>query len=51
MADNNYDKNERELVLQMEKRFGLEQGFATKCESILNEYILFQAKINQLVLE
>lgn len=51
MVDNNYDDDERKLVARMETLFGLESGFAIKCESILNEYILFQNKINQLIIE
>lgn len=51
MADNNYDDRERTLVTKMESMFGLENGFVKKCEMILNEYVTFQTRINQLILE
>ena len=50
MADGSYDDSERELIARIEENFQLETGFAEKCESILSEYILFQAKINQLII-
>lgn len=50
MADNNYDDNERKVVARMESMFKLEPGFSMKCESVLNEYISFQDRLNQLIL-
>lgn len=51
MSDNNYDDNERKIVANMEQQFNLNKGFANKCEMILKEYILFQNKINQLIID
>ncbi|GAA0790212.1 hypothetical protein [Hathewaya limosa] len=51
MADNNYDDNERKIVVNMEKVFKLNKGFANDCEMILNEYISFQNRINYLILD
>lgn len=50
MADGNFDDDERALVGKLEKGFKLKPDFAAKCEAVLNEYILFQNKINQLIL-
>lgn len=51
MADNNYDDNERKIVVNMEEAFNLNKGFANECEMILNEYISFQNRINHLILD
>lgn len=50
MADGNYDDNERQIIAGMEQKFGLDAGFADGCEAVLQEYIVFQNKINKLVL-
>ena len=50
MVDKNYDESERDLIGRLENEFGMEANFASECEKILNEYISFQEKINQLVL-
>ncbi len=50
MADGNYDNNERKIVANMETEFGVFGNFADTCESILNEYITFQNRINSLVI-
>lgn len=50
MADGNYDDNERRIIAGMEQKFGLDAGFANGCEAVLQEYIVFQNKINKLVL-
>lgn len=50
MADNNYDDKEREVIYQMAYAFGLGNDFCKKCEELLNEYIIFQNKINTLIL-
>lgn len=51
LADGNYDEDERELINKLEMEFDIGLGFAKKCEDILNEYIAFQTKLNQLILE
>lgn len=50
MADNNYDDSERKVIARMENIFDLEPGFSVKCELVLNEYISFQGRLNQLIL-
>lgn len=50
MADGKYDEAERVLISRMESEFGVESGFAEKCEDILKEYISFQKRINEFVL-
>lgn len=50
MADGNYDDKERAMILNMEKVFEIELEFAEECEKILMEYIKFQERINELVL-
>ena len=50
MVDKNYDESERDLIGRLENELGMEANFASECEKILNEYISFQEKINQLVL-
>ena len=51
MADGKYDNDEKEIIGQMIMEYGLNSDFASKCESLLNEYIEFQSRINNLVLE
>lgn len=50
MVDNNYEDSERNVIARMENIFELEIGFSVKCESILNEYISLQGRLNQLIL-
>ncbi len=50
MADGGYDKDEKELINLAEKQFGIEEGFAKKCEDGLIKYIEFQTALNQIVL-
>lgn len=50
LADGTYDGNERKLIAKMEDELQLESGFAGKCAAILEEYVSFQNRINQLVL-
>ena len=51
MSDDIYGDNEKALIRKMEKEFNADKDFAEKCENILNEYIAFQGRINQLILE
>lgn len=51
MADGNYDESERNLINKLEMEFDIDLGFARDCETVLNEYIAFQTKLNQLILE
>lgn len=51
MADGKFDEDERKLVTRMEVEFKLGAEYAMKCEAILEEYIAFQNKINQHVLD
>lgn len=50
MVDQKYDVTERELIRKMEETFETHMDFSQKCESIINEYISFQTRINQLVI-
>nr|WP_304430005.1 hypothetical protein [uncultured Acetatifactor sp.] len=50
MADGHYDKREKELITKIEKELNMETEFANKCEAVMNEYILFQGRINELIL-
>lgn len=50
MADSNYDNDERKVISQMMSEYNIDADYAKNCESILNEYIEFQGKINKLVL-
>lgn len=50
MADNNYDDNERAIVSNMERTFGIDESFGVECEKVINEYISFQNRINNLVI-
>ncbi len=51
MVDGNYNENERMLINQIQEKFKIDSGFADKCEGVLVDYIAFQGKINQLVLD
>jgi tellurite resistance protein len=50
MADGNFDEGERNILIGIENEFCIEKGFVDKCEKVINEYISFQSKINNLVL-
>ena len=51
MVDGNYDKNEQEIISGLRKKLGLEVGFLSDCEAVLQEYIELQTKINRMILE
>lgn len=51
MVDGNYDDDERTFILNMQKEFGIDKEFEKQCETILQEYIKFQERINELVIE
>lgn len=51
IVDGYYDENERTLIKQMEDKFQIDAGYADKCEQVISEYVAFQRKINQLVME
>lgn len=50
MADNNYDKTEREFIHSIMIDFGIEETFDQKCETVINEYIEFQNKLNRMII-
>ena len=51
MADGNYDEDERALINNLELEFDIGLGFAKNCEAVLKEYIAFQTRLNQFILE
>lgn len=50
MSDGNYDETEKEFIYSTMLKFGLEESFNRECENVLNEYIEFQNKLNNLVI-
>lgn len=50
MADNNYDESEKALIIRMVQCFQLEEEFIGQCERMLQEYLDFQEKVNQVIL-
>ncbi|SFC34583.1 tellurite resistance TerB family protein [Butyrivibrio sp. YAB3001] len=50
LADGNYHVTERNFIKTMLEEFGLEDGYDSECESVVNEYLNCQSKISQLVL-
>lgn len=51
MADKNYDDKERALINNLQAEFDIVPEYARNCEALINEYIAFQTKMNQLILE
>lgn len=51
MVDGSYDEDERSLINKIMVEFNIGVEFAKNCENLLKEYIAFQTKLNQLVLE
>lgn len=51
MVDSNYDDAERTIIDTAMDKLEINKSFGSQCEKILNEYIEFQSKINDLVLE
>lgn len=49
-VDGDYDENERRIVSNMENIFDMETGFALKCEELIDDYIIFQERINRIIL-
>lgn len=50
MSDCNYDEDERRFVCSIIEKFDIEKSFGQQCETILNEYIEFQNKINKILI-
>ena len=50
MADNRYDKSEKNMIHDAAKKFGLSDEFVIQCEQTINEYITFQSRLNNLIL-
>lgn len=50
MVDEHYDDAERKIIQQMIKSFKISEDFETNCQAIMQEYISFQTRLNQLVL-
>lgn len=50
LSDNHYDVSEKEFIFSIIKRFDLKSEFGEKCEKILNEYINFQRRVNELII-
>lgn len=50
MIDSNYDESERKLIESIMDAFEIEGKFCKDCESLVNEYIGLQNRINRLVL-
>ena len=51
MADHSYDSNERSIIQTAIGEFGIPKSFSHACEQFLQEYLRFQEKINEIVLE
>lgn len=51
LTDGTYDEREKALVLRMCQEFGIDVEFITQSENVIKEYISFQKRINQIVLE
>ena len=50
ITDGNYDNDERQIIAKIESGFGVSSDFADMCESILNEYLAFQNRLNNLII-
>lgn len=50
ISDKKYDAEEREMILKMQDLFHIEKTFVENCERILDEYIEFQNRVNEIVL-
>lgn len=50
MIDGVYAEAEKIMILNMGKLFGVENNFIKQCETLLNEYIQLQEKVNHLIL-
>lgn len=50
MCDGKYDGKEKDFIFELSQKFRLDQDFSTQCANIISEYILFQSKINALVI-
>lgn len=51
ISDGIYHDSEKELIWEMIKKFDLQEEFGKECETVVEEYIEFQKKINHLVIE
>ncbi len=51
MVDGKYHEDERAIINKLEVEFDIAPGFVKDCEDALNEYITFQTKLHQLILE
>lgn len=51
IIDSNYNKVEKDLIEKIATNFGLENDFVKNCYDIINEYLIFQDKVNNFVLD
>ncbi len=51
LADLDYDDDERDILNKAIEKFGLGKDFHDKCESLINEFIALQEKLNELIIE
>lgn len=50
LSDSNFDEKEHAIIDEASVSFGLDKDYAEKCKKVIEEYLLFQQKINELVL-
>lgn len=50
LSDGDFDEKEHAIIDEASISFGLDKDYAEKCKQIVQEYLLFQQKINKLVL-
>lgn len=51
LSDGNYDVSEKAIINKMADSFNIKSDFVVNCEQMINQYIDFQYKMNQLILE
>lgn len=51
IVDGNFNKDERAIIHKMMAAFNMDEKFSEKCENVLKEYVSFQERLDQLVLE
>ena len=51
MIDNHYDDTEKKIIEEMIRIFGIGEAFETNCETVMQDYISLQVRLNQLVLD
>ena len=51
MTDNQYDDEEKKIIMRINEAFQLDDAYPAYCEALINKYVELQSQIDALVIE